>query len=480
MIEIPRSRQHIAAETSGAPVVRIVGIGGAGSNALDRIVLDGFQRGDLLVLNTDVQSLTSSVVGQKLQLGRTVTRGLGAGGDPELGLMAAEESVDAIRAALTGAGMVFLLAGLGGGTGAGVAPLVARIAREEGCLTAVIATLPFSFEGRRRQQQALEALEAVTAEADFVLCFENDRMGDLVEPSEGIHQAFSATDQLISQSVRALCGMFQRPGPLNIGFDEMVTLFTGAHTRALFGHGESTAENRAHDALSRAVKSPFLDKGKMLEDARSLIVNIAGGTSLTLTEVQIVMEHLQRMVPDDARIFLGTAVDPAMGEKLSVTLLTSTGLETLAPVAKPRPAARPVARPKPTPVPEEPVVHPPPVEAADEEEPLEEAVEVEPAASNEHEEAAFAQEPDAAVEAQELLPAEAEPEPTRPVRTRTIRTTQTEPSSPVIIQKKVEPVQGNLPFEPVSRGRFDKSEPTIEDGEDLDVPTFLRRNIKVR
>src|SRR5712691_2562132 len=179
--------------------IKIVGVGGAGSNALDRIVLDGMEHVDLIVANTDVQSLASSVATHKVQLGRAVTRGLGAGGDPELGFNAANESADEIRETLEGARMVFICAGLGGGTGSGAAPCIAQMARESGALVVAFATLPFAFEGKRRCAQADEALRQLQQIADAVVCFENDRMGDIVLPKAGIHQAFAAADLTISQ-----------------------------------------------------------------------------------------------------------------------------------------------------------------------------------------------------------------------------------------------------------------------------------------
>ena len=189
---------------------------------LDRIVLDGFEGADVMAVNTDVQSLASSVAAHKVQLGRTVTRGLGAGGDPEVGYQAAFESADEIRQALAGARMIFVCAGLGGGTGSGAAPVVAQLAREAGSLVIVFATLPFSFEGKRRVAQAHEALARLNEIANAVICFENDRMGDMVAPKAGIHQAFAVADMTISQSVRSIVNLIQRPGLIRIGFDDLL------------------------------------------------------------------------------------------------------------------------------------------------------------------------------------------------------------------------------------------------------------------
>src|SRR5713226_3387801 len=247
--------------------IKIVSIGGAGLNALDRIVLDGLERADVVAINTDVQSLASSVAAHKVQLGRAVTRGLGAGGDPELGYQAAVESADEIREALADARMIFICAGLGGGTGSGAAPYVAQLAREAGSLVIAFATLPFSFEGKRRSAQAREALARLNELAHAVICFENDQMGDMVAPKAGIHQAFATADMMISQSVRSIVNLIQRPGLIRIGFDDLFAALRSQNGRCLFGFGESDTDNRAHDALTQALKNPLMDKGRMLSES---------------------------------------------------------------------------------------------------------------------------------------------------------------------------------------------------------------------
>src|SRR5678815_3160544 len=219
--------------------IKIIGVGGAGANALDRIVLDGMENAEMIAVNTDVQSLASSVATQKVQIGREVTRGLGAGGDPELGYHAAKESADALREVMQGARMVFVCTGLGGGTGSGAAPFVAQVAHESGALVVAFATLPFGFEGKRRTAQAMEALQELQRVADAVVCFENDRLGDIVLPKAGIHQAFAVADTTISQSVRAIVNVVRRPGLIQIGFDELLSALRSDNSRCLFGFGES-------------------------------------------------------------------------------------------------------------------------------------------------------------------------------------------------------------------------------------------------
>src|SRR5438876_281615 len=325
---IQLSKNYSLPERQEEPIpIKVVGVGSAGSNALDRVLLDGMDKADLIAINTDVQSLASSVAARKVQLGRTCTRGLGTGGDPELGHQAAIESADEIRQAIAGARMIFICAGLGGGTGSGAAPVVAQLAREAGSLVIVFATLPFSFEGKRRSGQAQDTLAQLNEVANAVICFENDRMGDMVAPKAGIHQAFAAADMTISQSVRSIVNLIQRPGLIRIGFDELLAALRSQNGRCLFGFGEADSDNRAHDALAQALKNPLMDKGKMLADAAHVLVQVAGGPAMTLSEVEILMQELGRHVRDNTQILFGTAVDGRMGNRLSVTIISSLAAE---------------------------------------------------------------------------------------------------------------------------------------------------------
>jgi cell division protein FtsZ len=479
---IQLSRNYSLPEKAGEEIpIKIVGVGGAGSNVLDRIVLDGLNKADLIAINTDVQSLASSVAAHKVQLGRTVTRGLGAGGDPELGYNAAYESAEEIRRALADARMIFVCTGLGGGTGSGAAPAVAQVARELGSLVVVFATLPFAFEGKRRIAQAQEALAKLREQADAVICFENDRMGDMVAPKAGIHQAFAVADVTISQSVRSIVNVIQRPGLIQIGFDDLLSALRSPSGRCLFGFGESDSDNRAHDALTQALKNPLMDRGRMLADASHVLVQVAGGPAMTLSEVEILMQELGRHINDQTQILFGTSVDGRMGNRLSVTLISSlaTGEESATALAK-RPS---FVAPEPVPVPEyEPVAPPSPPIWEQREEPV-----------------AAAAEP--LVIAEELIQreepvAEIEPDP-EPIASVTeepvIEETLAQPrvvlprkkpapfKEPRLVEeKKLHAKQEVLQFEPVTRGRFEKSEPTIVEGQDLDIPTFLRKNVRVK
>ncbi|HEX4083747.1 MAG TPA: hypothetical protein VHY22_02460 [Chthoniobacteraceae bacterium] len=498
MIEF-NHKQQLASNAADQVLIKVVGLGGAGLNVIDRIVLDGAVPGaDLVVMNTDVQSLTSSVASQKVQLGRGVTRGLGAGGDPELGLGAAEEAQEDIRKALEGAGLIFLCVGLGGGTGSGAAPLVTSLARENGALVVVIATMPFAFEGKRRSRQAEDALITLQATADAIICFENDVMGETVAPKAGIHQAFAAADETISQCVRAVSSIFIQPGMLHIGFDDLCSALRPAvgAGRCLFGYGEATGDNRAHEALARALRNPLMDRGRMLDESHNLLVNVAGGPDMTFHEVQTLMEALVKFTGEETQMFFGAAVDQTLAGRIGVTVISSAQMAL--PAAAAAPAQEFVPRVIPTPVPAPKVArHKPRPEPEIEPEAEPAAYAPEP---GEEPATATVEEPEpilaaATAEAGEeegqasflgLAPAaDAEPQTTpvrvpRAPRQPRILSSASDPTplSPAAAAKREER-QETLQFEPVTRGRFEKSEPTIVDGQDLDVPTFLRRNVKV-
>jgi len=500
MIQLSRNYSLPEQQDETIPI-KVIGVGGAGSNALDRIVLDGLDKADLIVANTDAQSLASSVAAHKVQLGRTVTRGLGAGGDPELGYNAAVEAADEIRQALTDARMIFVAAGLGGGTGSGAAPVIAELARESGAMVISFATLPFAFEGKRRTAQALEGLARLHEVSDAVICFENDKLGDMVAPKAGIHQAFAAADVMLSQSVRSIVSLLQRPGLIRIGFDDLLSALRNPNGRCLFGFGESESDNRAHDALAQALKSPLMDRGRLLDDATNILVQVAGGPGMTLSEVEVLMQELNRHINDRTQILFGTAVDGRMGNRLAVTLISSLAGEgeVARPASRPQPAAIPSPAPVAAPIPiEEPISSAPP--------PDEILFEVEPEPASLPDEVALEMIESALPQPELLseLPAEEpiepapemiEPEPMpvvdatpafvepAPLPARVILPTkkplpskEPKPSVEKIVHAKQEVLQ----FESVTRGRFEKSEPTIVEGQDLDVPTFLRKNVRVK
>lgn len=460
--------------------IKIIGVGGAGANALDRIVLDGMEHAEMIAVNTDVQSLASSVATRKVQIGREITRGLGAGGDPELGYNAAQESADELRETMQGARMVFVCAGLGGGTGSGAAPCVVQMAHETGALVVAFATLPFAFEGKRRTAQATEALQELQRVSDAVVCFENDRMGDIVLPRAGIHQAFAVADTTISQSVRAIINVVRRPGLIQIGFDELLSALRGQNSRCLFGFGESDSDNRAHEALALALKNPLMNRGKTLTDARCVLVQISGGPGMTLTEVEIVMQELNRHVEDHTQILFGTSVDGKMGNRLSVTLISSLSTEGPAQSTPIRTAKIPAQEKRvEAQMAVEPVSPPPATEYATPVIPK--GVEVSPP---EQQGEARINQPEA--EKEEPITEIAAPLVRKERKAAPAKNSECAPEpvpakpSPAKTDKFAQARQEVMQFEPVTRGRFEKSEPTIVEGQDLDIPTYLRKNVRVK
>lgn len=325
MIEFPRDPQNVIPTSS----VKIVGLGGAGTNMLDRVALDGLEGAEILALNTDIRTLSGSVATERIQLGRNLTKGLGTGGDPELGHQAVIEAEDEIRRALKGRKIVFVCVGLGGGTGSGAAPIVARIAREEGAFVVMFATMPFVFEGRRRREQAETALNELAVLSNALVTFDNSRMGELVLAKQGIHEAFAAADRMISESIKAVIRLVVRPGLINIGLDDLMSALRTTRSRCLFGSGIARGKDRAQKALRGALQSPLLDQGALLRDAESVLVHLCGGQDLTLFEIELLMESLSKYVPEKAHVLFGAAVDPSMEDQLSITLVSSLPEERL-------------------------------------------------------------------------------------------------------------------------------------------------------
>jgi cell division protein FtsZ len=299
-------------------------------NVLDRISLDRMMESSLVSMHTDVRVLSQAMASVKIQLGADIMRGIGSGGDPELGREAAASSREHIKAALQGHDMVFICVGLGGGTGSGATPVVAEIAKETGAMVFVFATMPFPFEGRRRLRQAEVALEEVQKHSDGLILFENSRMGELILPKEGIQKAFSQADQLIGHSVRAVSSMVAQPGIVRISMADLSTALRSQNSRCLFGFGEARGTNRVTEALKRALKSPLVNQGLLLQNTRNLLVHVAGGEGLALSEVEVLMKNVGKYVPDQTQILFGLTVDAKLGDTLAVTLLSSLSAQEMA------------------------------------------------------------------------------------------------------------------------------------------------------
>ena len=304
-------------------VIRVVGVGGAGLNAVNRMMDAGISQVDFVAVNTDAQQLNLSDAPVKIHIGEQLTHGLGSGADPETGRKAAEEAYDAIRQALRGSDMVFVTAGEGGGTGTGAAPVVASIARDLGALTVGIVTTPFKFEGSRRRQAADGGVEALRAACDTVIVIPNDRLLEVLDRATSMIDAFKVADDVLRQGVQGICDLITMPGLINLDFADVRTIMADAGS-ALMGIGYSEADDdRARQAAERALRSPLIDTE--LVGARGILLSIAGGEDLTLLEVNEAAEVIRQAATDDTNIIFGATVDERLNGQVWVTVV-ATGL----------------------------------------------------------------------------------------------------------------------------------------------------------
>jgi cell division protein FtsZ len=363
-------------------------------------------------------------------MGEKLTRGLGTGGDPEMGRAAAAEDVEKLRQICAGADIVCVVAGLGGGTGTGAGPVVARLAREGGALVLGIVTLPFEFEGSRRQRQAQSGLRELKEEADGVICLPNQKVFKLIDEHTSVNEALKITNELLAQGVRGIWRLVTHTGLINVDFNDLCAVLRGRHEESSLATVEASGENRSHEVVEKLLAHPFLESGQALAEAESVLVSLAGGPDLTMAEVNRVMEQINRQC-ENAHIIMGAGIYEAFAGKLSVTLVMSR--------------------------------------------------------ENGADARSHANAKDGAGDAQEHELANPK-EPRRPSQRHV-------PPAPTLTPQQTEQLlaqqaggnrsrrkivalrQGQLPLEIVSKGRFEKSEPTIHGGEDLDVPTYLRRGV---
>jgi cell division protein FtsZ len=304
--------------------IKVVGIGGGGGNALNRMLDMGVAGVDFIALNTDLQALRQCRAPLKLQLGRALTKGLGAGADPEIGRKSALEETEEILALLEGADMIFLTAGLGGGTGTGAAPVIASLAVEMGALTVAVVTKPFGFEGRRRLLLAERGLEELRGAVDTLITVPNERLLNFVDPGTPLAEAFRAVDDVLRQAVQGISDLITLPGEINVDFADVRTIMAGMGS-ALLGTGQARGEQRAIEAAQRAISSPLLEETS-IQGARGVLLNITGGHDLTLHEVAEAARVITDAVHPEANIISGMVIDPAMVDAMKVTVI-ATGLE---------------------------------------------------------------------------------------------------------------------------------------------------------
>jgi cell division protein FtsZ len=317
----PRLHRVPRGETAAyLALIKVVGVGGAGLNALDRMIDAGLAQVEFVAVNTDIQQLRMSDAPLKIHIGRDLTEGLGSGADPDLGRSAAEESYDQIKNALRGSDMVFVTAGEGGGTGSGAAPVVARIARDLGALTVGIVTMPFRFEGTRRQTAAQQGVEELRRNCDTVIVIPNERLLEVLDRSTSMLDAFRIADDVLRQGVQGICDLITMPGLINLDFADVRTIMQDAGT-ALMGIGFSTSENRAREAAERALRSPLIDQ--QIIGAKGILLSIAGGDDLSLYEVNEAAEVIRSAATDDTNIIFGATVDERLTGQVWVTVVAT-------------------------------------------------------------------------------------------------------------------------------------------------------------
>lgn len=319
----PKKVEQAIVEQPGA-VIKVVGVGGGGSNAVNSMVEAGIQGVEFIAMNTDVQALDASLAPKRVQLGASATRGLGAGGDPEVGKLAAEESRNEVRKVLEGADMVFITAGMGGGTGTGSAPVVADLARELGAVTIGIVTKPFSFEGNRRKKLADQGVNSLVGRVDTMITIPNDSLMKVAERRTNVLDAFRLANDVLRQGVQGISDIITIPGQINVDFADVKAVMANAGP-ALMGIGYGVGEHRALQAAQTATSSQLLEQ--TIHGARGILVNITSGDDLTLAELNDAMQYIHSLCdPEEAAIYMGTVIDPSLANEVRITVL-ATGFD---------------------------------------------------------------------------------------------------------------------------------------------------------
>jgi cell division protein FtsZ len=326
-------RLHLEEERSAGARIKVIGVGGGGSNAVNRMVRAGFDGVEFIVANTDLQALQTNAAPVKLQIGSKLTKGLGAGADPNVGRSAALEDTEHIIQALDGADMIFITTGLGGGTGTGAGPVIASLASELGALTVAVVTKPFKFEGKKRQIQADRGLEALRDCVDTIITIPNERLLTIIDRSTPLTDAFATADDVLRQAIQGISDLILVPGLINLDFADVKTIMNGMGF-AMMGTGVAEGDDRAVEAARRAISSPLLE-GASVNGARGVIINVTGGPDLSLVEVSDASTIVQEAADEDANIIFGAVVDPSLKGKVKITVI-ATGF---APPVAARPAS---------------------------------------------------------------------------------------------------------------------------------------------
>lgn len=395
---------EISSQSGVAPSVKIIGVGNAGADLLAALATPEFAAAQFIAVNTDAAALAASAATVKINLENKLLRGLGTGGDPERGKALAEEQFSTLKSACEGTNVVFILAGLGGGAGSGISPVLAKAAREAGALVLAFVTLPFDCEGNRREAQAQSALEQLKASADGVICLPSQNIFKLIDENTSLVETFKFSGSFLLEGVRGVWQLLTRPGLIQVHFADLCALIRDRHAENAFAFVEAHGAGRSREAVEKILSHPLLDEGRVLAESDAVLVSLTAGKDLTMAEINRVMEQVKRQC-GHAQIIMGAAIDPALKDRLCVTIIAAK--QGLAPTTV--------------------------------------APRVETRAT-----------PPVAVVQRETIAAR-----------------------PVARARKANPklVQSQLPLNIVSKGRFDKSEPTKHNGEDLDIPTFIRRGV---
>ncbi len=316
MLEFDMTMDHLA-------TIKVIGVGGGGNNAVNRMIEHGVEGVEFIAVNTDAQALELSKAELKLQIGEKLTRGLGAGANPEVGKKAAEESKEQIEESLEGADMVFVTAGMGGGTGTGAAPTIAQIAKEQGALTVGVVTRPFSFEGRRRSNQAVSGIKSLKDSVDTLIVIPNDRLLEIVDKNTPMLEAFREADNVLRQGVQGISDLIAKPGLINVDFADVKTIMFDKGS-ALMGIGVATGENRATEAAKKAISSPLLETS--IDGAHGILMNITGGTNLSLFEVQEAADLVTSAADEEVNVIFGSVINENLKDEIVVTVI-ATGFD---------------------------------------------------------------------------------------------------------------------------------------------------------
>lgn len=300
--------------------IKVIGVGGGGNNAVERMISDGLQGAEFLVINTDAQVLRLSSADNKLLIGQKLTRGLGAGGRPEIGKQAAEESAEEIKDAIAGSDMVFVTAGMGGGTGTGAAPVVAQVAREMGILTVGVVTKPFGFEGARKMRSAEAGIAELKKSVDTMICISNDKLLQIADKRTTMQDAFRLADGILRQGVQGVSDLIYRPGVINTDFNDVKTVMANKGA-AHMGIGRAKGEDKAHKAAEEAISSPLMDS--TIDGAKAILINVCGGPDMTMFEAAEIPNMIQAHLDPDAEVIFGTSLDENLQDEIVVTVIAT-------------------------------------------------------------------------------------------------------------------------------------------------------------